>query len=244
MPSDKEFEPIVSPAGFGPHPKGMKTRLIAAAVALAGCAEPLDEGWSGEPLIRVEGQVLAAGDAVEPRAAILWLSAAPYGIALKTDDVAIATEFPADFVVELPRLPSSDELGGTWSGVPYLPELPDVSTLFGVLIAYEDRDGSGSPEFDFSGYSLLDWVERRTGGEEPLLVGRDELVGLAPDFLIAAVRVPDGTAVIDELLDDEWAPSLAAVGSLRAGVHAYRADGDGWPPLEPPTGVELRLFGE
>jgi hypothetical protein len=218
-------------------------------LCLLACGDPLyDTGYPGEPLLVIHGQVFLGEGVVapaDPRAAVVWLSAAPYGVALRADDVAIATTFPADFEVTIAEIPTEQEFPGNWQDIPYLPEVQGLQTLFGVLVAYEDVDGNTQPDFDYLGYELLDWLQGRTEDTTGILVGGDVVLGLAPDFLIAATVLPDGSANLGDAVPIEEYPDLAPVQGLLDGLHCYGFGGGAWEEMEPGTDpVALVIAGD
>ncbi len=215
-------------------------------LGLLACGDPLyDTGDPGEPLLVIRGQVfLEEGVAApaDPRAAVVWLSAAPYGVALRADDVAIATAFPADFEVVITEIPSEQEFPGSWQAIPYLPEVDGLQTLFGVLVAYEDVDGNAEPDFDYMGYELLDWLQGRADEPADMLIGGDVVLGLAPQFLIAAAVLPEGAVTLGEAVPIDEYPDLAPIQGLLDGLHCYGFDEGAWVDMEPGTDpVELRI---
>ncbi len=222
----------------------MRAILPLLVLALAGCDPLYDGTWIGDPLLTVEGQATDdGGTAGAPRAAMLWLSASPYGLAMRADDVPIETSFPADWTVEVYEIPSERQFPGRWEDVPFLPDAPGVRTLFGVLVAYDDVDGDGSADFDYSGYGLLDWLNRRTDAAGDVLVGTDTLLGLAPDFLAAAAELPDGAETLGDAVELGGDRDLLALEELEPGLRGYRYDRqtESWRVHEPATDVELML---
>jgi hypothetical protein len=222
----------------------MRSLLPLLALLLVGCDVLYDGTWAGDPLLTVAGQAVdGGGGASAPRAAMLWLSASPYGLALRADDVPIETSFPADWMVEVYEIPTEDQFPGRWEDVPFLPDAPGVRTLFGVLVAYDDLDGDGTADFDYSGYGLLDWLNRRTDQAEDVLVGTDALLGLAPDFLAAAAELPDGAQTLGEAVELGGDRDLLALQGLAPGLWGYRFDeeAEAWQVHEPATDVSLQL---
>ena len=222
----------------------MRVLLPVLVLLLAGCDVLYDGTWPGEPLLTVAGQAVDdGGGAQAPRAAMLWLSASPYGLAMRADDVPIETSFPADWMVEVYEIPTEEQFPGRWEDVPFLPDAPGVRTLFGVLVAYDDLDGDGSADFDYSGYGLLDWLNRRTDAAGDVLVGTDALLGLAPDFLAAAVELPDGAATLGEAVELGGDRDLLALDGLEPGLSGCRfvEESGAWEVHEPATDVSLVL---
>jgi len=214
--------------------------LLALAIALAGCEPLYDADWPGEPLLEVEGTAEAGDEPVDAaRAAMLWLSASPYGLALEADDVPIETEFPARWMVSVHAIPDDAQFPGRWEDVPFLPEAPDVRTLFGLLVAYEDTDADGLPDFDYSGYGLLDWLADPQADDVGGLIGGDRLLGLAPEFVVVAAEF-DGDRLGD-VVDLEGSSTAAALTDVIPGLHTYTFDGAAWVLDEPALDVLLQL---
>jgi hypothetical protein len=226
------------------RPGRLAIAFVLALSVLAGCDVLYDGAWPGEPLLEVSGRAEDEGAASEaPRAAMLWLSASPWGLALRADDVPIETSFPADWEVVVHAIPSEEQFPGRWEDVEYLPDEPGVRTLFGVLVAYDDRDGDGSADFDYSGYGLLDWLNRRTDMADDVLVGTDVVLGMAPDFLVAAAQLPDGAQTLGEAVELEEERDLAALSDIEPGLHGYSFDEEAgaWLVLDPAIDVLLVL---
>lgn len=209
--------------------------LLAALMSvplLIGC-DPLYDGDSAPaPLLEVRGVTDGASSAANPQVAMLWLTAAPAGVALQAAAVELESQFPASWAIAIHDLPDATLLGGAWSGVPYLPEHPDVGTLFGVLIAYDDLDGDGEPGFDFAGYDLLRWI---SGSELPpsALTGADLWIGHAQDVLVAAVVAPEGAMTLgDAAGDDPQFPASVAELATGLGAYAWEPDTECWRAAE------------
>ena len=215
--------------------------LLPALLLLAGCEPLYDASWAGEPLLDVAGT--AEGDAGgAARAAMLWLSASPYGLALQADDVPIQTTFPSRWAVEIVDIPSDSQFPGRWEDTPFLPEAPDVRTLFGVLVAYEDLDDDGAPDFDYTGYGLLEWLADPQGEPMGALIGGDRVVGLATDFVVIAAAFP-GERLGDTVELEGWA-TASALADVVPGLHAYGFGEDSWELAEPADSVLLSLGGQ
>lgn len=219
----------------------LRLTLLGAGLVSAGCEPLYDADWPGEPLLEVEGTAEAGEEPAvdEARAAMLWLSASPYGLALEADDVPIETAFPARWTVTVHAVPDDAQFPGRWEDVPFLPEAPDVRTLFGVLVAYEDTDADGLPDFDYSGYGLLDWLADPQGDEVGGLIGGDRLLGLAHEFVVIAAEL-DGERLGD-VVDLTGSTTAAALADVVPGLHTYAFDGTAWVLEEPALDVLLQL---
>ena len=207
--------------------------MTASLSALVlGCDPVLDDRYAGEPLLTIRGHVLLTGDTVpdgELRAALVWSSLSPYGLSMRADDVAIETSFPAEFVVNVTRIPTEEEFPGAWDDPGPLPVAPEVRTLFGVLVAYADDEDNDLPDFDYLGPELLDWLAAPEAYDGEMLLGTDRLLGLANDCLVAAVDLPDPSATLGEAVSTDEPPELGSLAGLRDGLLLYRWEpGVGW----------------
>jgi len=219
---------------------------VLSAVAL-GCDPVLNDHYAGEPLLTIRGHVLLTADAApdgELCAALVWSSLSPYGLSMRADDVAIETAFPAEFAVSVSRIPTEEEFPGAWDDLGPLPVAPEVRTLFGVLVAYADDEDNDRPDFDYLGLELLDWLAAPETFDGEMLVGPDQLLGVANDCLVAAVDLPHPQATLGDAVPTGDPPELGSIAGLRDGLLLYRWDSNaGWVTAEDGDEVTLVIEG-
>jgi hypothetical protein len=136
------------------------TLLAAAMTALAACQGPATGPQNqGEALFTVKGQMLLGGGTTAPsapiRLAVAWYpdnssSSAPR--ALVTQDVQYQGTFPLNYTFSFFGVPPASALSAyTDNGV-------TTRAAFGVLMAYEDRNGNGQLDGIAAGGSAIDRV--------------------------------------------------------------------------------------
>ena len=131
---------------------------IAAAIAASACDAQVDQGYPGEPLVTLHGQIASAGSGAPLEAAMLWQRGAPPS----TDDQELATRapvesgFPATFTLRLYQPPPAAARRTLLSGEVSYARANAAAVPYGI--AALAVDGLGATSNAAYGVDVAHWV--------------------------------------------------------------------------------------